>query len=67
MHAYVFPAGSSRSENSMERFSFNPLTSIKALDYEGVTFNWNTRVLAVCGGLQVKMISLNKKMNNNGE
>jgi hypothetical protein len=58
VRAYINAEGYYLTEKYMERFFLHPLASITALDYEGVTFNWNTRVLAVCGGRQVKKIIL---------
>ena len=47
------------SQQYMDRFIQNPLsidvtpTNYGIFDSEGVTYNWNSRMLAVCGGKQV--------------
>jgi hypothetical protein len=46
-------------QNNLKRFQPNPLaidvtpSNYGVMDLEGVTFNSNTKMLAVCGGKQV--------------
>jgi hypothetical protein len=51
-----------RPEINLDRFYRNPLrlnvsnANYGVLDLEGVSFNWLTKVLAVCGGKQVNLL-----------
>jgi hypothetical protein len=55
----LFSDGYFERQATLDRFSQYSLSlnvslqDYGVLDLEGVTFNWNTRALAVCGGKQV--------------
>jgi hypothetical protein len=57
----LFSDGYFERQATLDRFSQYSLSlnvslqDYGVLDLEGVTFNWNTRALAVCGGKQVSL------------
>jgi hypothetical protein len=60
---YFLKDGSIRHQNNLWRLINYPLllnntaTDYGVLELEGISFNWKTKTLAVCGGKQVNQIS----------